>query len=363
MTEMRPLETLGMGLATAGFVCNIMVIVVFLKSRALRKPINFFLITLAFTDTTLLFTANMGPFVRQLSQNEGVCIAVATIITMEFVFSVNFFTATAVLRYISILHPLTAKRILTWKKCAVIFLVMCLENVVLLWPMWNRSVPVSHNAIDYCIMDQTGLYAKIVIGTKEGISNIVIVYCYASIVVKRRQSRRTVRAASSHRIQPSFKGQDMKLLLQILCLYIIFTVSWLLLGVSVMVYGSHNAEYRVLIEMCTIAVIINSSVNLFIYLIFNSAFRKETGRLLCCFKNRDMSVSTGPSASDSNQETTQCRSAQFFNQSGLKQWILWQTWTAALKHHRKIILYFDPDWDDTTRENHAHGMAINCLTN
>ena len=243
MTEIRPLEALGMGLATAGFVCNIVVIVVFLESRALRKPINFFLITLAFTDMTMLFTytTNMGPFVREQSQNEGVCIAVATTVTMEFVFSVNFFTATAVLRYISILHPLTAKKILTWKKCAVIFLVMCLENVVLLWPMWNRSVPVSHkDVIGYCMMDQTGLYAKIIVATQEGISNIVIVYCYASIVVKRRQSRRTVRAASSHRIQPSVKGQDMKLLLQILCLYIIFTVSWLLLGVSATVNGGHS---------------------------------------------------------------------------------------------------------------------------
>ena len=320
---MRPLEALGMGLATAGFVCNIVVIVVFLKSRALRKPINFLLITLAFNDIAILLvhTTNMGPFIGELSQNEGVCIAVATIVIMEFVFSVNFFTATAVLRYISILHPLTAKKILTWKKCAVIFLVMCLEIVLLLWPMWNRSVLVSHkDVIGYCMMDPTGLYAKIIVATEEGISNIVIVYCYASIVVKRRQSRRTVRAASSHRIQPSVKDQDMKLLLQILCLYLIFTVSWLLLGVSATVYGGHSAERRLLMEVCAIGVTINSSVNLFIYLIFNSAFRKEAGHLLCCFKNRGVSVSTVPSVSDSNQEIThRSKPMRFFNPSGLKQ--------------------------------------------
>ena len=141
---------------------------------------------------------------------------------------------------------------------------------------------------------------EIIVATEKGISNIVIVYCYASIVVKRGQSMRTVRAASSHQIQPSVNDQDMKLLLQIRFLYIIFTVSWVLLGVSATVHGGHNAKYRVFIEMSTIAVIINSSVNLFIYLIFSSAFRKEAGRLLCCFKNPGGTVSTGPTASNSN---------------------------------------------------------------
>ena len=132
MADVRPLRAVALAIMVAGILGNVLTIAVYLRSRSLRKPINFFLVALAFSDITMLATVAGGPYIREWTESQAVCTAMGTVIFMQFVFSVNFFTATAVLRYISILQPSLSKRILTWRMCAVVFILMWIENLLIM---------------------------------------------------------------------------------------------------------------------------------------------------------------------------------------------------------------------------------------
>ena len=123
----------------------------------------------------------------------------------------------------------------------------------------------------------------------------IVTFCYVSIFLKRRnirqQQAQTVAAAPDatavarlQRPQPSVKGRNLKLFLQILCLFVVFPVTWVPRGLAGPIFGRDNIEYRVTFELCYILAVLNSSVNFFVYLLFKSKFRKDflrRGRRRC----------------------------------------------------------------------------------
>ncbi|CAI5452578.1 unnamed protein product [Caenorhabditis angaria] len=100
----------------------------------------------------------------------------------------------------------------------------------------------------------------------NALSTIVAVICYTSIIYKIHKSNKIVIHLISYKDQKQRRNKEFIYAMQFFSISLFYTFAWVFLRLFPVLFGGQNAEWFSLIAFC---VIINSSANAFIYLIFN----------------------------------------------------------------------------------------------
>lgn len=318
MATVRPLLLVAQLLMVVGILSNSLTAVIYLKSRSLRKPINCFLITLAFSDLFTMLSTLCQPYILKNFNGQFACDLLGALLMMGMILSMNCFAATAVIRYIHIVHPAFSKKILKWKTCFFTVALMWLEDVLVVWPVFTDfTKSVHYKWLKVCSIDNAAnwpYYMCMVVITVT-VPNVLIIYCYASILVKRLRSKRQVQANSSANSGQTVQGEvtwnkkDLRLFWQIFWLFIVFTVCWTPISVVAFTMDFKSPEHQLLFEIVFLVCLWNFSVNPLVYMYFNHEFKTEIVRTFLCQKQRVAPVSDKDLVTKNRKTPSTCRTS------------------------------------------------------
>lgn len=280
-----------------GILVNVLTMVLFLCSHRLRTPINFFLMILAFWDSStlllyLLNSATQGDDMGKGVLNHGkACTAQGSLFFLLCHLSISCIMMTSAMRYVHIVHPQMSKTYTTWRNCGVASVVILVEGLVVMWPLWTRWGKITYMpAVEFCSFQWSYnlVYSGFVFGLEVLLPNLLVTYFYIGIFQTHQRSKRRIQ------IQGSIAGpgggikkKDLMLTLQIFVIFTLFCVTWGPLFVTYWVLDVQSVDNATLYHVLGFLLAINSTANPFVYLIFNGTFRREGKRLLLCCKGTE----------------------------------------------------------------------------
>ena len=245
-----------------GLVGNIFNVSVFISSRKLRVPTNFFLILLSVSDMLLLTLLLQSSVADGDSQMGDVwCMAQASLITLCFISSAFCIACTAIVRYINILHFSRSKTLYTWRRCFFLTVFIVTLALVLISPTWAGVVQVSYfEEFGVCnIPWQSSLIYRAILYT-AGCCVPMSIFCffYFKIYSEQRKSGRRVQSHTTGvNAQTSrAKRNELALAQQVLLIGVCFCASYGS-GSLVMAVSEETTLYRITCEVTTVLVVLN----------------------------------------------------------------------------------------------------------
>ena len=279
-----------------GLFGNILIIVLHVKSRSLRKPGNVFIIALATADVGVLCGSSFF-----LGNLEGVdampyvlCMIQACVMTICTLSSLVFMACVAVVRYICIVHPAKKQSLLKWKWCILVSSLVYVLGLLFAIPIQAGFVEIQWIMyFNFCIFDWKSVYSIVLVVLGYGLSSTVIGYCYVQIFKIYKASKNKVSNSTSAKQDGKF-NKDFKLALQLLTVYIIYNVCWGPYIVLTILVDPYLRLPEMVHRFFAILTTINSVVNFYVYLLFNSTLRLEFRKLFRL--SNENKVSYGPSS-------------------------------------------------------------------
>ena len=277
-----------------GVPSNVIVIVVFSCSVALRKSHNTFIINLAIIDILCLCFLSpiiTGSFLvdkgKTLKENQLLCNLAGGSLNSSYALGIFAMSLVAINRYLIIVHPAKARRIFTVpKSVCLVVLSWTLCTLVYLPPVLGWGGSKYDSSIHFCTIDvHNNLYFNLFTAScGVAIPSCITVVCYTGIFLKVRKSKRLV---MSHQVQANdaLDKKEIKLAFQLFLVIAIFYITWIPFMIVLNFYSTE--EYRLVRLIFSALLSLNLIVNPFIYLYFNATFRAECIRMITCNKHSE----------------------------------------------------------------------------
>ena len=277
-----------------GIVGNAVVIFIFSYEATLRKACNIFIIHLAMIDiiissyNTVGSSLLMGRGTQSLPANTTLCTVVGVITCIIYNVSIAALTVIAIHRYISILRPMENRRIFSGRNCFLFCgAVWIYDGLVCLPPGlgWGRVIFKAESK--FCMVDRNfhPTYIAFAWVFQLVIPSIITIFCYTSLYLKVRKSKRQVQGQS--RVQ-GFRKTDLKMALQMFIIVVFLYATW---GPYLCVTQIDDpGTPRGIILLITALVGMNSMINPFVYIYFNSAFRAAFMKFFCPCRKPETAV-------------------------------------------------------------------------
>ena len=274
------------GKITVSFVCcfglpgNLIIILLYLKSTALRNPPNMFFINLAISD--LGFLICVGPTINNMVRHGGqqgysdlACFFQGLIIIICASTSLVNIGLISFSRYIAIVRP-AKKQMFTWGVCFGLCVSSWAYSTLLMVPAllgWGRVgwIPSS-----YCCgydWEYNTAYNILVFLFLYGFVSIFVTFCYYNIYKVFQESKR--RVAGEGVKGKTLSKTEFRLALQLLVIFAIYNITWCpYFSMSMFIDPQGKGPewyYCILLTL----VYWNSAVNILVYFYFNTVFRAE----------------------------------------------------------------------------------------
>ena len=272
-----------------GIVGNAVVVFIFSYETTLRKVCNIFVIHLAMIDIIIAsyYTVGssliIGKGTQNLRANTTLCTVVGIIMCIIFNVSIAALTVIAIHRYISIVRPMENRRIFSARNCFLFCgAVWIYDGLVCLPPVLGWGRVVFKEESQFCFVDRNfnPSYNTFALAFLIIIPSIITIFCYISLYLRVRKSKRQVQVQSEgqNRVQ-SFRKIDLKMALQMFIIVVFLYATW---GPYLcMTLINDPATPRGVSLFITAMVGMNSMINPFVYIYFNTAFRAAFMKIFC----------------------------------------------------------------------------------
>ena len=257
---------------------NCVVFLVFLKNRSLRKPVNYLLLNLAIVDLLVGVTAIpshiVSPFYSSSREIGGeiICKLVTSDNLTYICGHVSAFTLTVIAyeRFQAVVHPHTVKEKITTRRI-FIFLVLCWTISLATIGPWVYWAKVNQKSGQCYEGDPpsyaAALYRYINIGV-FGVPLVVMALLYGRVIRKltnseRQELRRAFQAVAKTRTRVTW---------MLFSVTLVYAICWspITAFFAVTDYGHEHILYRIF----TLFIVLNSSLNAFLYTLFSNQFRQ-----------------------------------------------------------------------------------------
>ena len=278
-------------LPSLGLVGSLIIIYMFLTKSKLRSPANLLIVNLALADGTFLMC--YPPIVNNMLVYDGGqgygpagCLTHSVITIDAALTSLLTMGLIAISRYIAIVHPQKKATLLTWKICGSACVYAWIHPILIMIPAmagWGRLG--WHPGGWLCAFDWTYnyLYNVVVFFFGQALTTVITCFCYIQIYLVYRRSKK--RVASKDSAQKGPKKEEIRLAIQLIVVFAIYNICWTpYFTVDTFIYPDSEGPPW-LYALMQILIACNSSVNIFIYLYFNQAFRSECQKVFCCKKD------------------------------------------------------------------------------
>ena len=295
-----------------GLAGNTLTIAICIKKKSMRNPGNVFMVNLAVADNGVMLC--IIPHVHTTLANHGVqfysssaCFWHAFLIITCCSTSLVSMGCIAVTRYISIVHPNRKQTLLQWRWCILAAILVWVYAILLMVPGmagWGRLgwLPKQfHCSYDW---GNNIIYNNIIFLAVYGFTTIAICVCYFKIYRVFKASRNRVAGNKPDKATSGGKSSnEFRLAFQLIVIYVIYNVCWFpffIVALFVDPLGKFPVALYVILNAMSY---LNSSVNVIVYLIFNTAFRQECVKVVCFFRKprqklEDTSAATESSGTD-----------------------------------------------------------------
>ena len=279
-----------------GLIGNALIIILHVKAKSLRNPGNVFIIALAGADLGVLSGGLF--FLGHLEGTTAVdyteCLVETYIIVVCTIASLLLMAGVAVVRYVSVVHPQRKQTVLTWKWCimgASFLYVLSISLTVPILTGWLHIQWVAKSNV--CMIDWTTniTYTTALFLISYLLPTSVIGLCYFQIFKTYRTSKNRVPNTVNVKKYKAF-DKDFRLALQLLAVYVIYNICWcpyLTISVYIDPYHTFPGELYMVLGALTV---VNSTINFYVYLLFNSTLRRECRRLFSLLGTNEVSHSS-----------------------------------------------------------------------
>ncbi|KRY90847.1 Melatonin-related receptor [Trichinella pseudospiralis] len=294
-----------------GIVTNLMVLLAITRHRAIRHSASYWIMaSLAVCDIVMLFVCLLHVIPATLWHQRFMEIANFRNIIGMFIYNVFWYSgvvqlaAMAINRFVSIIYPMTYKRVFS-KQNTVLVLAFCylLGLGVSIPALLPCCYTIYHHYLYVTMYVTEDTMYFLVDVLVNSLSLLTMSICYGAILIKVRRSHQTTRqymAATPRRIQPS--NREMRLFVQFFFVSLVFLITfvtwqWLpRISVSKWIYF-----------VCTSLFFLNNCMNPTVYIIFNSLLRKEMLKMICWWQKVTImgkNINTQPMVSSDEMEAS-----------------------------------------------------------
>ena len=273
-------------LVLVNLVGNCIICAVVLCNRFMRTPVNFLLLNLAVADLYIGICAlpdrvfgslyvhpegMLGNLLCKIATGDHVMYTGVTVSAFSL-------SAIAYERYLAVVHPFVARKIVTRRKVFLFVTFDWLSSVVIVSFFWFVTYYDSnsqHCSIDPGFNTKNSIYTMLYGSLAFGMPFIVMLVLYGRVIRELIKKHDQV-ISREHMVIYRFKKRITFMLITIT---VIFAATWGAAATMVVSVGGYYPGSPTAIT-CTLLVCFNSSVNCFVYSLFSSQFRKGFRKLL-----------------------------------------------------------------------------------
>lgn len=281
-------------LVLINLVGNCIICAVILRNGFMRTPINFLLLNLAVADIYIgIFALPVRVFGGVYKHPEGeLGNKLCKIITGDHVLycgvtaSAFNLCAIAYERYLAVIHPFTARKMVTSRKVFLLIMADWLLAVAIVSFFWFVSV-FDHKK-QYCVIEPrfrsvNSIYTMLYGCSVAGVPFVIMLLLYGRVILEMVKKQRQV-FSTEGMARNRFKK---RITLMLLVVTAIFLSTWVAAAIIVLSVGGYYPGSSSAMAS-TVLVCINSSVNCFVYNLFSTQFRRGLRNLLCCYDANDV---------------------------------------------------------------------------
>ena len=306
------LSIIGLSLIdSCGIISNLIIIKVYLSSKQLRTPSNLFIVNLAAGDLIfiLLCSTTLNNMVKDGKMLYGIrnCTAIAIMRIVSATVTLMTMGLIAVSRYVSIVHP-QKKNVLSWPLCIGLSVLSWTYGILLMIP-----TPLGYGRIGYhksgwaCTYDWSYnlVYNIILFCASQVLTSGIMTFCYVNIYWVFRQSKKRVAGEGGAGKDKGPKRDEMRLAIQLLIIFIIYNVCWGPYFLIAVILDPRGQWPIWLYAYLNMAIYLNSSVNILVYLYYNRVFRAHVFKLVGIKSTDESSAGTKSAASTTVKSKTE----------------------------------------------------------
>ncbi|KHJ42684.1 7 transmembrane receptor [Trichuris suis] len=306
-------DTLGDGLVVAvwtiasfyGLLTNILVLLAIARHSTIRYSVSYWMMaSLSVCDIVMLLLCLWYVIPSTFWHEQYMSLDCKRNIVGMFIYNVFWYTgvvqlaAVAVNRLVSIMYPISYKRLFSKFNTAVILTGCYVLGLSVSIPALFPCCYTIYNHYIYVTMyvSEDTMYF-IVDAVVNSLSLVTMAICYGAILMRVRRSHQSTKKHITGAATRQLSNREMRLFIQFSVVSLVFAVTfvtwqWLpRISVSKWIYFVTTSLFFV-----------NNCINPTIYLIFNSLLRQEIFRLICCWQKvvfvNKRNVQTGNTSSD-----------------------------------------------------------------
>lgn len=290
-----------------GIIANLIVIILFVRQKKYTFDQKVFVVSVNLADLVALTASFIVVIITQFMTlsmsgvNLFVCNALAYIVTCTLQSSATNFCIVAFHRFLSVAKPATCKTIFTPKKCLLITLLGWifgfLPTSLALLTGWCTMRYFSGKHLCTFYYTRHISYTIFVLTTFTAIPIVYVTVNYCSLFLIVRKQRRKIQIAepskitsSSNEEQPSLKklNREHKLMIQLIIITVLFLFCWTPGSTAARFIGYEDGDKSPIGTISTAAILLNSVVNPFLYILPNSLLRAQFKEMLRnCFSKHN----------------------------------------------------------------------------
>lgn len=258
-------------------------------NRQMRTVPNMLVASLALTDFLfgLLSASPLGISTLAASQwpfGDTTCQYQGYMVVTLALTSTKLLALMAVNRYFRIVSPAKYRRYFTWRKTAIMILVLWFFGIWAPLPyLLSGHKMVFHPSKFFCYLQiDSGPYTAFMVTVYIGLPTCVIFYCYLRIfqTVRSHNTNFQNSGIASHTVNV----EEVKITRTLFVIVVFFNLCWtpiLLIDIVDTIRGTWTFPREVYVAYSFLATI-SSAMNPIIYGVLNKNFQKEYRKILCC---------------------------------------------------------------------------------